>query len=432
MWPSGKPRIVGAAFSSCIWRRKNLTRRMTIWLLAFLLLASLAALGYRQGAIRVAFSLVGILFAALLAVPLGRLLKPVLAALGVANPILLWVLPPFLMFIIVMALFKIGGLVTHKKVDLHFKYKAGDLRLALFERTNARLGACLGFVNGTAYLILISFVIYAFSYWTVQMASSENDPRGMRILNQLGRDLQSTGMARVAKAVDSLDNSYYDTADLAGLLYQNSLLEARLLRYPGFLSLGERPEFQDIGSDTGFTELRLKRAPIREVLDYPKAQAIFKNPELQRQVWSTLQPDLADVRTYLETGKSAKYDGEPLLGRWLFDANGSVMAYRRTHPNLPAKEAQKVKRYMAGIFGKTSLVAAPDQMVVIKNFPKINPQPGAVPSAETQTLQGKWKKVGDDYELALTGAADIQMAKFEGNRLVVSAEGTAVMFVKED
>lgn len=43
---------------------------MTIWLLAILLVASLAALGYRQGAIRVAFSMAGILVGALLAVPL--------------------------------------------------------------------------------------------------------------------------------------------------------------------------------------------------------------------------------------------------------------------------------------------------------------------------------------------------------------------------
>ena len=405
---------------------------MTIWLLALLLLASLAALGHRQGAIRVAFSLVGIFFAALLAVPLGRLIKPLLAIMGVANPILLWVLPPFVIFVVVLALFKFGGLVTHKKVDVYFKYKAGDLRLALFERTNARLGACLGIVNGTAYLVLISFVIYAFSYWTVQMASSENDPRGMRILNQLGRDLQSTGMARVARSVDSLDQSYYDTADLAGLLYQNSLLEARLLRYPGFLSLGERQEFQDIGSDTGFTAMRLKRAPIREVLDYPKAQAIFKNPDLQRQVWTTLRPDLADVRAYLETGKSAKYDAEPILGRWLFDANGSVMAYRRAKPNLPASETQKLKHWMADTFGKTSLVAAPDQMVVLKNFPQIKSQPGAAPTAETQTLQGKWKKDGNEYELELAGGADKRRAKFEGSRLVVPGEVAAVVFVKED
>jgi hypothetical protein len=37
---------------------------MTFWLLALVLLASLAGIGYRQGAIRVAFSLVGILVGA--------------------------------------------------------------------------------------------------------------------------------------------------------------------------------------------------------------------------------------------------------------------------------------------------------------------------------------------------------------------------------
>jgi len=46
---------------------------MTIWILVVILLASLAGLGYRQGAIRVAFSLVGIFVAALLALPLAPL-----------------------------------------------------------------------------------------------------------------------------------------------------------------------------------------------------------------------------------------------------------------------------------------------------------------------------------------------------------------------
>ena len=48
------------------------------WLLALVLLASLAGIGYRQGAIRVAFSFVGILMGALLAGPLGKLVKPLL------------------------------------------------------------------------------------------------------------------------------------------------------------------------------------------------------------------------------------------------------------------------------------------------------------------------------------------------------------------
>ena len=56
---------------------------MTIWVLAVVLLAALAALGYRQGAIRVGFSFVGILFGAALAVPLGT--EPVLNAAAVTE-----------------------------------------------------------------------------------------------------------------------------------------------------------------------------------------------------------------------------------------------------------------------------------------------------------------------------------------------------------
>ena len=63
-----------------------------IWLLALLLLASLAGMGYRQGAIRVGISLIGILLGALLAPPLGHLLRPALMAVGLKNPILIWVL----------------------------------------------------------------------------------------------------------------------------------------------------------------------------------------------------------------------------------------------------------------------------------------------------------------------------------------------------
>ena len=61
---------------------------MTIWLLVVLLMASLAGLGYRQGAVRVAFSFVGILLGAVLAAPLGKLIKPILSAVGVKNPLL--------------------------------------------------------------------------------------------------------------------------------------------------------------------------------------------------------------------------------------------------------------------------------------------------------------------------------------------------------
>src|SRR5437763_2295482 len=159
---------------------------MMIWLLALVLLASLAGLGFRQGAIRVAFSLVGILLGALLAGPLGRLLKPALMAVGVKNPMLLWLLAPFLVFMAISIIFKIAALTVHQKVDVHYKYHAGDLRLALWERLNRRLGLCLGLLNGTVYFILICFAVYSLSYWTAQMATAESDPKWLKLLDRMG------------------------------------------------------------------------------------------------------------------------------------------------------------------------------------------------------------------------------------------------------
>lgn len=342
---------------------------MTIWLLALLLLACSAAAGYRQGAIRASISFFGIIFSALLCVPLGHLIAPAFKFVGVVNPILQWVLPPFVVFVVLLTLFKMGGFMAHQKVDVYYKYKAGDLRLALWERLNARLGACVALLNGAAYLVLLCFVIQAVSYWTVQVASGEEDSRAQRLVSQMGRDLQSTGMARVAGAVDSLPVSYYDAADLAGTLYQNPMCEARLLRYPGFLSLGETPEFQTLGQDSGFADMRVKQTPLREVMQYPAVKAIFDNPDLLRKIWATVQPDMKDLSGFLVTGKSAKCDGEPLLGRWTFDANRTVLLYRRTKPNMPAGEAARLRAWITEKFPKSSLVAGPGPLRGIQRTP---------------------------------------------------------------
>src|SRR5437763_1299474 len=249
---------------------------MTIWLLGLLLLASLAALGFRQGAIRVGISFLGILLGALLAPPLGRLLRPVLVAVGLKNPILVWILGPFIIFVIISALSKVGALAVHQKMDVFYKYKGGDLRLALWERLNHRTGLCLGLLNGTAYLILISFIVYAFSYWTVQMATSDSDPTPVKILNRLGHDLQGSGFAKVARSIDGLPDAYYDAADVAGVIYNNPLAEARLARYPGLLSIAEQPEIRDLANDSNFTETRGRDEPTCKDLASANMQAVMK------------------------------------------------------------------------------------------------------------------------------------------------------------
>jgi len=414
---------------------------MTIWLLALVLLASLAGIGYRQGAIRVAFSLVGIVVGALLAGPLGKLLKPLLVVLGLKTPPLAWLLAPLVVFVIFSIIFKVSAVFVHRKVDVYFRYHAGDLRQVLWERLSRRVGLCLALVNGALYLILLSSVIYPLSYWTVQMASPGNDatedrdPRTMRILDRLGEDLQSTGFAKVAWAINRMPQVWYDSADLAGLLYKNPLLEARLSRYPALLGLAERPEFQDMASDTQFTEMLMRPAPIMTILDYPKVQAVIQNPDLVQLIWSTVIPDLKDLSNFLATDKSATYGSEKILGRWNFNVNFTMSLFRRAKPNISSKEMLQWKRWMLASFSKASLVAMTDHQAILKNTTPLKlPTAGAALSITLQTLKGQWKDLDGKYQLALSGGAkdELLTATIDGDRMTISGEGLGLAFDRED
>jgi len=411
---------------------------MTIWLLALLLLASLAGLGYRQGAIRVAFSLIGIIFGALLCVPLGRIIKPILTIVGMKNPVLVWALAPLIMFIIISMAFKGLAAWAHHKADVFYKYKAGDLRLALWERLNHRVGLCLGLVNGTLYLILIAFMIYSFSYWTYQVATPDNDSKSLSLLNRMGKDLERTGFNRVAAAVDAKSSDYYDAADLAGVLYRNPLTEARLQRYPGFLSLAERPEFLDLTSDPEFTRMRQAQEPIATVLNYQKVQAIAGNPDTLKAIWSTIIPDVKDLQKFLREGISDKYGSTPILGRWDFSVNSGINMIRRAKPNLPSTEMAKLKRGIALAFAKTSLVLMPDHTAILKGAPRSLKLAAAslvvAPPTDLQTLSGKWNDADGKYELRLPFAGSevgVPVA-VEGDRLTIKSDEWGMIFEREE
>ncbi|HYG33507.1 MAG TPA: CvpA family protein [Clostridia bacterium] len=402
---------------------------MTIWLLAILLLASLAGLGYRQGAIRVGFSFFGILLGALLAVPLGHLLGRILPLLGVKDPLLVWALGPLIVFVLISIAFKLAAAAVHHKVDVYYKYKAGDLRMALWERLNRRVGLCLGLLNATAYLILISFVIHVGSYATVQIATSESDPRWMRLLNVLGRDLHSTGFVKVARAVDSIPQETYDTIDMGALVFHNPLAQARLRNYPAFLDLAEQPQLQELGSDTEFAESWMRSDPVMNLLQNPKIVAIRKDPGLMKTIWGTVASNVADLRAYVASGQSAKYSAS-ILGRWRFDINGAVLVMRRAKPNMFSNEMLRVRRFLEAAFSKTSLVAKPNNQIVMRDAPDIRVSLNAAPPTSFQTLQGPWKESGTKYQLSLSGV-DLP-ATVEGDRLTLKNEGLDWVFSREE
>src|SRR5271154_6627185 len=289
---------------------------MTIWILAVVLLAASIALGHKLGAINAAFTFVGIIFGGLLATTLGKVFTHLLPHLGVHNETTVWAISPLIAFLIVLVLFKMAGFTVHRKVEVYYKHRAGDLRQALWARLNTRLGACIGTLNGTAYIVLISFLIFNFSYWTFQVAPSDDESRSTKLVNRLGNDLQSTGLDKAARALVTMPENFYKIADLAGLLCKNPQLSDRLGHYPAFLSLAERDDVQQLTQNTDFTNAWNSRAPMGQLLNDPQVKTILQNNELLDTIWKTTQTNLDDLTAYLKIGKSPKYDSEAILGRW--------------------------------------------------------------------------------------------------------------------
>lgn len=405
---------------------------MTIWILVILLLASEAGLGLQQGAIRVAFSLLGILLGAVFATPLGHLLKPLLTAIGIKHPIVLWLLPAVVAFFVVLVLFKIAGYAVHRKVEVYYKYKTGDLLLALWKRLNARLGLCLGLVNGAAYVVLISFALYAVGYWTVQMSTPSN-PWTLKLVNRLSEDLHRTGMERVACSIDDMPPVYYETANVAGLLYHNPSLKYRLYQYPLFITLAERTDFQSLVNDSSLAGEWKSQAPFTKMLHNPGVDNLFKNRELLNTFWEMVRPNLADLDTYLKTGKSPKYAPEKILGRWDFDVNGTIGLIRMSRPNIPSKEMAQIKNWFAASFAKTTFVATTDRKAILKSFPYVKIKRGEPPTTEIIKVEGQWRDSNGAYTMSYTLGGHKLNAKVEikGDRLTISGKAMELAFYRQ-
>src|ERR1019366_1081784 len=359
--------------------------------------------GWRQGAIRAAFAFGGIIFAALLAVPLGRLLHPLLPHLGANNPVTAWALAPVAGFIVASIPLKIVAHKMHQRVEHFYKYDAGELRLALWTRLTARLGICIGLMNGAAYFVLISFFIFNLTYWTTQMtATAASQPLTVRLVNKLGEDLQSTGFAKTASAVGTLPPVYYKLADLSGLLLQNPQLGARVADYPGLTSLWQREDMQSLVTDPVLTNALVSGASLGAVANAPAVQSLLANKELSKQLWGILTNNLDDFPAYLQTGKSVKYDGEKIIGNWEFNAGVSFAWLRQNQPKTPASEMRNIRAWMTQAYAQTHLLMTGDNHIFIRSLPRLKAQTGQPPTTEFENWKGDWSRDGTNYTLHVT------------------------------
>ena len=391
-------------------------------------------MGLRQGAIRAAVSFVGITVAALLAWPLSGLVRPLLPHLGVHNHIVAWLLPPFIVFVILLSVFKSIGQLVHHKAEVYYKYKAADVQLIYWQHLMKRLGLGFGLLNGMVYLVLISTVIYVFSYWTVQVASSDDEKFLVRLLNRMGRDLDVTGLAKAARAVNPMPAEYFRAADLAGLLYQNPQLKDRLAAYPPFLSLAERDDFKQLGQNGDFQNAWKSHSPIGQLLDNPQAAAIWRDQDKANALCNLALTNYDDLTSYLQTGRSAKYDSVKILGRWNFDVTASLKALERSQQNMTSSEMQELRALWPPAYAQTAFVAGAEGQAFLKSLPNFTAHQKQAGTTETANWQGKWASDGDNYTLSLdnNGAHKSAAATVAGSRLTLKTGSETLVFDREN
>ena len=336
---------------------------MLIWILAVVLFGVAGACGYKLGAVRFAVSLVGLILGAALAIPLGPYLKSIVPMIGFKNPIWTVVLPPVFAFLIIYAIFIGLSFFVHQKVELHFKYHAGEDAAFGWGRVNSAVGLWVGLAMGATWLFLFGVVIYVAGYLTVQVTTDETSSTGIRMLSQARNELHTTGLDRAVAKFDPMPPKYYAACDILGLIYQNPILISRVSQYPPFLLLGEKPEFQEMTKDAEFMQMLLSKADALAILENPKMQAVMQNPEVVQQL---LDQDLPDLRAYLETGISPKYEDERILGKWMLDPYATMAQERKRKPDMTSTEMRRLKTVMTEIMPAVMITATTDKKVVVK------------------------------------------------------------------
>jgi uncharacterized membrane protein required for colicin V production len=335
---------------------------MLIWVLVTVLFVLFAAVGYAKGAIRMMIPLVGLFLGAGLALPLAPLLKPYVPKVGLENPIWSILLPPVVVFLVINLIFVGLGFFGHAKVSLLHKYRSDDVQHLMWQRLNQRLGMCVGLVAGAIYSVLISLVVYIVGYLTVQVSPGEGESSSAKYLNDTKAALQASGMDRIAAALDSTPEWYYQASDILGLLYHNPALNSRLAAYPPMISLAERPEFAEIAGDTEFQNLLAGQPSVADVVNHPRIQTVVGNADSLAQL-RTL--DLKDLSQYLRTGVSERYQDTPILGRWEVDPYLTFLGEKRRRKEMTATDVRLLRFQMEYVRG-LKLLLAPDNTVRLK------------------------------------------------------------------
>jgi len=255
----------------------------------------------------------------------------------------------------------------------------------------------------------------------------------IRTVNQMGDDLKSTGMARAAAAVGTLPRNYYQFSDLAGFLMQNPQTGVRLASYPGLTSLWQRDDMQGLVTDATLTNAPAAGSTLQDVLNEPPVQDFLKNKDLRTIMENTIETNMDDLLTYLQTGNSAKFS-DKIIGQWDYNVRVTLAWWRLTQPKIPASQMLAIRNSFSKAYGATTVLATGDHQLFVKNLPHFNEQPNQPPTIDEQNWKGDWSvDDGTNYTLHITlnGDEKFLSATADDLRLSVRDGKTQMFFDRE-
>ncbi|HTD68134.1 MAG TPA: CvpA family protein [Candidatus Limnocylindria bacterium] len=424
---------------------------MIMWIAALVLIVLTTAIGYKQGAIRAAFSFVGLVVAAMLAIPLGPLFAWVFPLIGFKNPLAPKFGGPIIAFFLVSFVFKAAAAFVHRKVEHHFRYDRDDATRAVWEIMYKRVGACVGALNGVVYFFVFALIVAVFGYTTIQTGGAESESKVLSFVSKSAQDLQDTHMDKVVAAFNPAPEKYFDAADVLGLLHQNRNLLERLENYPVFAAMGEEPVYQALGADKELQAMIKSKASFSEILKKPSVQEVLTNSDIVTRV---MELDVKDLKEYLETGLSPKFANEKLLGRWGYDVLATLRLNKALRPEVPASTWFRLKNELSERFDGSVLTAFYNEKANFKLAPEMEGRatayiasPGVrLPNGQIQTnyvprwfmtnatfsANGKWSGAAPNYLVTLgnrNGTATSE-AKLQDSRLSLQFEGKALSFTR--
>jgi len=406
---------------------------MIMWIAALLLVAATVGIGYRQGAIRASFTFIGLLVAAVLAIPFGPMFAWIFPLIGFKSPLAPKFGAPVIAFFAVSLVFKGIAAFVHRKVEYHYRYHRDDASRAVWEVMMKRVGACVGALNGVVYFVVFALLVSVFGYTTIQIGGGDSGENSSKVLSFLGKsadDLKATEMDKVVAPFNPAPTNYFDTADTLGLLYHNRNLIDRVGNYPIFAAMAQQPIYKTLGADKELQTLIKNKGSFEEIMANPTVSEVVSNTDLVKIV---LEMDVLDFKEFLETGVSPKFSQEKLLGRWRYDLAESIRLNKALKPDVAASTWFRVKNELVERFDDSVFTAFHDntaKFMITTNMdgrasPMYNLPPVRLPNGRVVTnsaprwamtnalssATGKWSGSAPNYLITLNsrdGAATVE------------------------